>query len=148
MSDFRKLTESFYASPQIAAEDLAEARNLGMTLLVNNRPDGEEDGQPTGAEIEAAARVAGMDYVAIPVTSAGFSENQLGALDEAIAESDGPVLAYCRSGTRSTLLWSLSQARRGSDPETIAATARAAGYDISPIRPAIDAFAARARKPD
>lgn len=148
MSDFRKLTDSFYASPQIAAEDLAEARNLGVTLVVNNRPDGEEDGQPTGAEIEAAAREAGMDYVAIPVTSAGFSENQLGALDEAIAESDGPVLAYCRSGTRSTLLWSLSQARRGNDPETIAATARAAGYDIGPIRPAIDAFAARARKPD
>ena len=144
MSDFRRLSDSMLASPQIGPADIAAAGAAGVTLIVNNRPDGEEPGQPDGAEIEAAARDAGMDYLAIPVTSAGFSEPQVAALCEALAGADGTVLAYCRSGTRSTLLWSLAQARSGMDPDAIAEAARGAGYDISPVRPAMDMFAARA----
>lgn len=145
MSDFRRLSQSMLASPQITVEDIAAAKDAGVTLIVNNRPDGEEPGQPEGAEIEAAAKAAGIGYAAIPVTSAGFSEPQVAALRKSLDAADGTVLGYCRSGTRSTLLWALAQASAGTDPDEIAAAARGAGYDVSPIRPALDMFAARAR---
>lgn len=143
MNDFRKLTDRFYASPQIGASDIAEAAALGITLVVNNRPDGEAPDQPAGTEIEAAARAAGLDYIAIPVSSAGFSAPQVEALRQAVASSSGPVLGYCRSGTRSTFLWSLLQASEGEDHGQIAATAGQAGYDVSPIRPAMEAMTPR-----
>lgn len=145
MSDFRALSETVLASPQIAPDDLAAAKAEGVTLVVNNRPDGEAEDQTPGTEIEAAARAAGLDYVAIPIGGSGFGEPQVQAMADALAEANGKVLAYCRSGTRSTLLWSLAQAQAGRDPEEIAAAAAAAGYDVTPVRPAIDMLAARAR---
>lgn len=138
MSQFRSLSDRVLASPQITPAEVAEAAALGVKLIVNNRPDGEEDGQPTGAEIEAAAQAAGIAYRAIPVSGGGFAEPQVRAMAEALASTDGPVLAYCRSGTRSTLLWSLVQASAGRAPDDIAAAARAAGYDISPVRAAME----------
>lgn len=145
MTGFRRLSETVFASPQITPDDIAAAREAGVTLVINNRPDGEAEDQPPGALIEAAAREAGMDYRAIPVGGAGFGEPQVEAMAEALESAQGAVLAYCRSGTRSTLLWSLAQARAGRDPEEIAAAAQAAGYDVAPVRPAIDMLAARAR---
>ncbi len=139
---FRKVTDGLFASPQIGLEDVAEAKALGVTLVINNRPEGESDDQVPGPEIEAAARAAGMDYLAIPVTHAGFSEGQVEAMAEALANSAGPVLAYCRSGTRSTLLWALAEASRGGQPERIAAQAAQAGYDMAAIRPLVDMLAA------
>lgn len=139
---FRKVTDGLFASPQIGLEDVAEAKAMGVTLVINNRPEGESDDQVPGPEIEAAARAAGMDYLAIPVTHAGFSEGQVEAMAEALANSAGPVLAYCRSGTRSTLLWALAEASRGGQPERIAAQAAQAGYDIAAIRPLVDMLAA------
>ena len=143
MSDFRRLSDSVLASPQIGMDDVIEARSLGVTLIINNRPDGEEVGQTEGATIEKAARDAGLDYVAIPIGQGGFSEPQVNAMQEALAKTDGQVLAYCRSGTRSTLLWSLAQASQGHSADEIAARALAAGYDVSPIRPAMDMLAAK-----
>ena len=143
MSDFRQLTEDFWASPQIGLGDVAEAKARGIALIVNNRPEGEAPDQVPGAAIEAAARSAGIDYRAIPVTHAGFSEEQVGAMAAVIDEAGGPVLAYCRSGTRSTLLWALAQAAGGEDPDTIAARAARAGYDVAPIRALIDMLDAR-----
>lgn len=145
MSDFRALGGGVLASPQIAVDDIAAASAEGVTLVINNRPEGESEDQTPGAEIEAAARSAGLDYVAIPVGGSGFGEAQVAAMAEALESAEGKVLAYCRSGTRSTLLWSLAQARSGRDPEEIAAAAAAAGYDIAPVRPAVDVLAARAR---
>lgn len=144
MSDFRQLSDNFWASPQITVDDVKEAAKRGFTMVVNNRPDGESDDQTEGAAIEAAAKEAGLAYVAIPITHAGFSEAQVAQLVDALAENEGPVLAYCRSGTRSTLLWSLVQASEGGDPDAIAAAAAGAGYDVSPVRPAMDSLAARA----
>jgi uncharacterized protein (TIGR01244 family) len=140
---FRKVTESVFASPQIGVAEVREAAAMGVTLVVNNRPEDESDDQTPGAEIEAAARAAGLDYLAIPVTHAGFSESQVAAMAEALAKSEGAVLAYCRSGTRSTLLWALAEASRGGDPDTIAAHAAQAGYDIAAIRPLVDMLAAK-----
>lgn len=145
MSDFRKLSEKVLASPQIAAADIEAARGEGVTLIINNRPDGEAPDQPSGTEIEAAARAAGIDYRAIPVAPGGFDEEQVQAMAEALASADGKVLAYCRSGTRSTLLWALAQAAEGQDPEGVAGAAADAGYDVSPIRPALNMLATRAR---
>lgn len=145
MSDFRTLSDRVLASPQILPADIADAQAQGVTLVINNRPDGEEADQPEGAEIEAAARAAGLDYLAIPVSGAGMSAPQVAAMAEALAGADGKVLAFCRSGTRSTLLWSLAQAQGGRDPEDIVAAAAAAGYDVSPVRPAMDMLAGQAR---
>ena len=144
MSQFREVTPSFWASPQIGLADVAEAQARGISLIVNNRPEGETDDQISGADIEAAARAAGLDYLAIPVAPGGFSEGQVHAMADALAAASGPVLAYCRSGTRSTLLWSLAQARSGRVPDEIAADAARAGYDVGPIRPLLEMLSARA----
>lgn len=144
MTGFRKLSDTVFASPQIQPEDIAAAKAEGVTLIVNNRPDGEAPDQPEGEAIEAAARDAGLSYVAIPVGSSGFSEPQVDAMGDALERAEGKVLAFCRSGTRSTFLWSLAQAKAGRAPGEIANSAAAAGYDISPIRPMIDMLSGRA----
>ncbi|MDT0506783.1 TIGR01244 family sulfur transferase [Novosphingobium sp. MMS21-SN21R] len=142
---FRKIDDKTYASPQITLAEVAYAKALGIGLIVNNRPEGESDDQTPGPDIEAAARASGMAYVAIPVTHAGFSMAQVEALEAALAAAGNtPVLAYCRSGTRSTLLWALAQAKAGVSPDEIAAKAAGAGYDIGPIRATVDVLAAQA----
>ena len=141
---FRQLTDTVFASPQIGHDELALAAASGFALVINNRPEDESADQVPGAEIEAAARAAGMAYVAIPVTHAGFSEPQVTAMAAALASAEaGKVLAYCRSGTRSTLLWALAEASRGADPDGLAAAAAQAGYDLAPVRALIDMLAAR-----
>jgi uncharacterized protein (TIGR01244 family) len=140
---FRKLTDQMFASPQISVEEVLAARDEGITLIVNNRPEEESDDQTAGAEIEAAAAANGLRYVAIPVTHSGFSEWQVKAMADALQGAGGPVLAYCRSGTRSTLLWALAQASLGEDPETLAAQAATAGYDIGSVRPLVDMLASK-----
>lgn len=138
MSDFRRLTENMLVSPQLALEDVAEAAALGVAMIINNRPDGEDLAAPQGDEIAAAAAAAGLNYVAIPVGHAGFSQPQVDAMIAAQEQAEGPILAYCRSGTRSTLLWALAAAKQGESPEKIARLAAAAGYDVSPVRPMLD----------
>ena len=134
---FRKLDDSISVTGQIAPGDIAEAARQGFTFLINNRPDGEQPGQPTSAEMEAAARAAGLGYAAIPITHAGISEEQVVAMGDALASATGPVLAFCRSGTRSTFAWALARARAGDDGEILTAKAGDAGYDLSPIRGAL-----------
>ncbi len=142
MTDFRTINDDFMASPQITLDDVAKAKSLGVTLIINNRPDDEEPGQIDGAEIAAAADAAGIAYRAIPVTHAGFGQGQVDAMADALAASEGPVLAYCRSGTRSTLLWALARAQQGANPSVIASQAAGGGYDVSPIRQMIEMLSA------
>ena len=131
MTEFRHVTDQISVAPQIALEDLRRAAELGFKLVINNRPDGEEPGQPTGAEVEAAARAAGLDYVHIPVRG-GPTPDQVEANYRAVEAADGPVLAFCRSGTRSIVTWSLGQfqADERSREELIELGAQA-GYDLS-----------------
>jgi uncharacterized protein (TIGR01244 family) len=143
MSDFRRLSDNVYASPQITPADIAEASALGVTMVINNRPEGETEDQPPGPEIEAAAHAAGMEYVAIPVTMPALSDVHVTAMRESLDRAAGPVLAYCRSGTRSTVLWALAQAKAGADLEDITRAAAAAGYDVSPVRAAMEAYTAQ-----
>lgn len=141
---FRTLTDEILVAPQIGTDAVAEAAAQGVTLIVNNRPEGESDDQTPGEEIEEAARAAGLDYVAIPVTHAGFSQPQVDAMAAALGGAKGKVLAYCRSGTRSTLLWSLARAKGGADPDELTAIAAEAGYDLTPVRPLLDMLKAQA----
>jgi uncharacterized protein (TIGR01244 family) len=126
--------KTLVAARQVAPGDLAAIAAAGVTLLVNNRPDGEEEGQPSSAEIEAAARAAGLDYRHIPVAG-GFNMDDVLAMAEALDAAEGKLLAFCRTGTRSTFLWALARAERGEQADEIAAAAAAAGYDLAPIRP-------------
>lgn len=137
----RKIDDHVSVAPQISAEEVAAIAHAGYAEIVNNRPDDEEAGQPSGAEIAAAAEAAGIAYRAIPVTHAGFSGNQVEAMAQALTAAAGPVLAYCRSGTRSAHLWALARARMGDDPAVLCARAADAGYDLSGIRPMLDTLA-------
>ena len=113
MADFRKLSDSVWASPQLEIEDIAAAKAAGIGLIINNRPDGEEPSALQGNDVEKAASAAGIAYVAIPVGHSGFSEVQVEEMVTALDGADGGVLAYCRAGTRSSLLWALAQAKTG-----------------------------------
>ena len=141
----RPLNDAVAVAPQIAPEDIPAIKAAGYVAIVNNRPDGEEPGQPMGEAIRAAAEAAGLAYTAVPVTGAGFSHPQLDAMADALRGADGPVLAYCRSGTRSCNLWALAAAKAGRDPGLLVAQGEAAGYDLRPIGPMLDALAAGAQ---
>ena len=136
----RRIDDATFVSSQIGPGDLAEAAALGIALVINNRPDDEESGQPQGAAIEQAADTAGLGYVAIPVTHAGFSHAQVDAMVQALGQAEGLVLAYCKSGTRSTYLWALARAKMGEHPAVLIEKAAGAGYDLRPIRPMLDAL--------
>lgn len=141
---FRKLTDRIFVAPQIDTDAIMEAKDLGVTLVINNRPEDESADQTPGPDIEAAAAEAGMDYVAIPVTHAGFAEWQVTAMADALEKADGKTLAYCRSGTRSTLLWALARASKGDHPAVLAEQAADAGYDLSPVTAMMDMVRGRA----
>jgi uncharacterized protein (TIGR01244 family) len=131
MTHFRKVTETFAVSPQISVADIATAASDGVTLVINNRPDGEEPGQPAGAAIEGAARKAGLDYIHIPIRGQP-SPAQVEAMRTAILQASGNVLAYCRSGTRSITAWALGSVE---PRESVLGLARGAGYDLSGMLP-------------
>lgn len=133
MSDFRRVTDAFSTAPQISVADVAEAARRGFTTLINNRPDGEAPGQPTSAEIAAAAEAAGLAYHHIPFAGAP-GPAQVAAVRAAVEAASGPVLSFCRSGTRSISVWSLAEAAAGAMPrEELVRLGRAAGYDLSGV---------------
>lgn len=129
---FRTIDETLLVTGQISPDDIATAAAQGVRTIINNRPDGEQPGQPTAAEIEAAATAAGLGYAHIPVDHSGFSMEQIEAMTAALTQP-GPALAFCRSGTRSTFLWALARGLAGDEPATIAAKAANAGYDVTPL---------------
>jgi uncharacterized protein (TIGR01244 family) len=133
MSEFRKVTEDFSVAPQISPDDIAAAADQGFVLVINNRPDGEAPDQPSSARMEAAARAAGVAYAHIPVRG-GPNVEQVEAVQAAIASAEGPVLAFCRSGTRSIITWSLGQAGSGArDRAELVRLGQQAGYDLSGV---------------
>lgn len=132
MTNIRKLTDALSVSPQIAAADLPALHAVGIRAIICNRPDGEGADQPTVTEIRAAAAPLGIDVHYLPVDTGKVTDDQAAQFGALVASLDGPVLAYCRSGTRSATLWALSQA--GLRPlDDLVATAGAAGYDLSAL---------------
>jgi uncharacterized protein (TIGR01244 family) len=134
MSAFRTLSPKFSASPAPGDGFFAAAAAEGFTVIVNNRPDGEDPTQVSSAQAEAAAKAVGLAYVHIPVTGMP-GDGEAAALREVLATATGPVLAYCRSGTRSAATYCLAQALRGAPIEETLSQARAAGYDLSALTP-------------
>jgi uncharacterized protein (TIGR01244 family) len=132
MTQFRKVTDALEVSPQITPDEAREAAASGVRLIINNRPDGEQPGQPTSAEVEAAARAGGADYLYLPVVGRPTDE-QARVQAAAVADAGGPVLAFCRSGTRSITTWALGEAAKGRDRAELARLAAAAGYDLAPV---------------
>ncbi|RDI56755.1 TIGR01244 family sulfur transferase [Microvirga subterranea] len=137
-----KLTDGFSVAPQLSVRDVEAASAAGFRLLINNRPDGEAPDQPTSAELSAAARRLGLDYRHVPVVPGQISDEQVAAIRKALAEGQGPALAFCRSGTRSATLWALASADT-MPPEEILRTAGDAGYDLSALRGRISEAASR-----
>ncbi len=129
-ADIRPVTPQFATAPQLAPQEMAETAARGFTLVINNRPDGEEPGQPTSAQMEAAARATGLDYLHAPVVGAPRPD-QVQAVREAIAGARGPALGFCRSGTRSIVTWARGEALAGRPREELVALGRGAGYDLS-----------------
>lgn len=134
----KMLTDGLMVSGQIDLADIDQAAEAGVRAIINNRPDGEEPNQPPSAALEARARAAGLDYHHIPVSGGRFDDATVRAFDKARADAGGDVLAFCRTGTRSTTLWALSQAGRQPANMLIGA-AQAAGYDLSAHRSRLDA---------
>ncbi len=139
---FSKLTETMWVAPQLSVADVARAADMGVKSIINNRPDGEGDDQPAGADLAAAAHASGLNYAAIPVSHAGFSAPQVEAMRAVLDKEAGPILAFCRSGTRSCFLWALAEAHGGKDVAMLREQAAAAGYDLSPIAAMLDMLAA------
>ncbi|MEE3070501.1 MAG: TIGR01244 family sulfur transferase [Pseudomonadota bacterium] len=130
--DLRPITNSLSVAPQITADQIAAIKAQGFKAIICNRPDGEAADQPTFEEIEREAQAQGMTALYMPITSGKVTDEDADTFGKALIELPGPVLAYCRTGTRSATLWSLSQAGNKQPSEILAAT-KAAGYDMAGV---------------
>lgn len=144
MPDIRWISPEFAVAPQLSPADLAGLAAAGVRTLLVNRPDGEEPGQPSGAEMRTAAEALGLAFHAIPF--AGNPPPKAVSDTAALLEAaSAPVLAYCRSGRRSIMAWAMAQALTGERrPNEIIAAAKGAGFDIEGAREALEALAPRA----
>jgi sulfide:quinone oxidoreductase len=143
MADIRPLTADFAAAPQIAEADYAEIARLGYRMVINNRPEGESSDQHAASKGAALAAAHGLAYRHIPV-SGGPTQQAVDAMVTALEEAEGPVLAHCRSGTRSANLWALAEAARGgrAAADLIAAGTKG-GYDLSGLAPLLRQLGAK-----
>ncbi len=130
--ELKKISEKFTVSPQIAADDVATLKSAGFKAIICNRPDGEGGDQPSFAEIEAAAKEAGLEALYVPVVAGKVSDDDVAAFGAALKDLPRPVLAYCRTGTRSATLWSFHESQKRPMHEILAAT-KAAGYDMNGV---------------
>src|SRR3954452_16805317 len=129
----RQLDDRTLVSGQIAPEEVGGLAAQGITVLVNNRPDFEEPGQPRASEIEAAAEQAGIAYRFVPIIR-GIGPADVEVMQEALRETgDGKLLAFCRSGTRSALALGLAKREEGTSAEEVVQQLNQAGFDHSPI---------------
>lgn len=135
--DIRQITPRYFVSPQIDPSDMDALRSAGITRILCNRPDGEVPPSHQAAAIRAAAEAAGLSFAEQPLTHQTMVPDVIATNRSLGADTDEVVLAYCASGTRSTIAWALGQAGTLPADEIIAA-AQSGGYDLSNIRPALD----------
>lgn len=138
--DIRQISTTYAVSPQIDLSDLPQIAAAGFKAIICNRPDAENPPSHHAEAMKAAATALGLGFTYIPVTHQGLNMEMVNDQAAAMAETDGPVLAYCASGTRSSIVWSLSQAGTMPTDDIIAATA-AAGYELGGMRGQIDMLA-------
>jgi uncharacterized protein (TIGR01244 family) len=128
----RQLDERTSVSGQIQPADVARLKASGVSMIVCNRPDGEEPGQSTAAEIEQAATSAGIDFRHVPIVR-GIGPSDVDAMQEALEAARGKVHAYCRTGNRSSLVWAVARRSQGATVDEIRRAVTEAGYDLSPV---------------
>ncbi len=129
----RQIDDKTLLAGQIAPEDVPALKQLGVTLIVNNRPDGEDIGQPTSDEIEAAAKAVGIDYRHVPIAR-GLGPSDIEAMREAMhSTGEGKLFAFCRSGNRSALAWAVAKSEDGVSREELNRLASEAGFDLGPV---------------
>ena len=134
MTAFKQLDEKTLVAGQIHPEDLEEARRLGVTTVINNRPDDEDPGQPASRDLEEAAVAAGLDYRHIPIAR-GLGPAQIEEMHSAMSEvgEGGKMLVFCRSGMRSTLAWAVACRENGVPREELERKAAEAGYSLNAV---------------
>ena len=140
--DPRQITPRYSVSPQIAIEDLPAIAAAGFTTVICNRPDAEVPPELQSAQVREAARNAGLDFHVLELTHQTMTPDNVARQRDLIEASGGPVLAYCASGTRCSVVWALGQAGQSSADEILSATS-AAGYNLENLRPALDQLSAR-----
>jgi uncharacterized protein (TIGR01244 family) len=128
----RELDDRTLVSGQIDPADLPALKASGVTMIVCNRPDGEDPGQPTAADIEAAAEEHGLQFRHVPIIR-GIGPADVQSMQEAMDAAEGKLLAYCRSGNRSALTWAVARRGRGASVEEIERAVSGAGFDLSPV---------------
>lgn len=131
--DSKQLTPKLHVASQITKDDVPTIAAQGFKVILNNRPDGEGEGQALAAEIEAAAKAHGLQYIYQPVVGTAITDQNAEDFGATIAANDGPIFAHCRTGTRCTILWMLSQAKSQGADELLA-TAAKAGYSLEQVR--------------
>lgn len=139
--DLRALTPAYAVSPQIMPEDLPAIKAAGYTTVIDNRPDGEIPPDLHAPVMQAAAEALGLTFVVNPVIGGAMTMDNVTAQAAAIEASTGPVLAYCASGNRSSVVWALANAGKVPADDLINAAARF-GYNLDHLRPQIAALAA------
>lgn len=142
--DIKHLSPTYAVSPQIGVEHIATIAEAGFKTLICNRPDAEIPPSHQAAVMKTAAEDAGLTFVDIPVTHQGLNMDMIKAQNDAMTQSDGPTLAYCASGTRSSIVWSLAMAPELPADEIIAATA-AVGYDLGGLKPQLEQIASQVK---
>ncbi|NIY73859.1 TIGR01244 family phosphatase [Marivivens donghaensis] len=138
--DIRQITPAYSVTPQIDPADIPAIKEAGFVAIIDNRPDAEIPPEWHTDVMGAAAEAAGLAFTANPVTHAGLNMDMVATQMNAIEAAGGPVLAYCASGTRSSIVWSLGMAGKMPTEEIIKATADA-GYDLAGLAPQIDGLA-------
>jgi uncharacterized protein (TIGR01244 family) len=128
MADIRQVTDQFAVAPQLDLQDFSQLASAGYRHVINNRPDGEADGQPTSAEVEQAAKAAGLTYTFAPFVGQPTADAVKAALN-----APGRTIAFCRSGTRSVTAWALAQASQGEEAQYIIEAVSDAGYNVAPM---------------
>jgi len=131
--DSKQLTPQLHVASQISKDDIPAIAALGFKMILNNRPDGEGEDQPLAAEIEAEAKANGIEYIYQPVVGTAITDQNAEDFGATIAANEGPIFAHCRTGTRCTILWMLSQAKDKSADELLE-TAAKAGYSLEQVR--------------
>ena len=138
--DLRKLTDDISVAPQISRDELSQAAKLGFKTVICNRPDGEDFNQPVAEDMADTAGDSGMTFVHQPVVSGNVTMDDVQQFSQLLQDMPKPILAYCRSGTRCSTLWALSEATSRDIDEIIRICADA-GYDYRGLRPTLEALA-------
>jgi len=132
--NIRKITPTFFVSEQLSELDIDVVAAQGIKTIMCNRPDDEKPGQPLASEISAAAKARGLSFVELPVKSGAITDENITDFARAFADAEEPILAYCRSGMRSAMLWALAEASSTGVDAVLSAT-KAAGYDLEKMQP-------------